>query len=152
MNYERIMLNGAKRMKSDAGFYNMKAKKIALNSFYKTDTLAQIDRILRWQEKAEYCRMFYDTAYRALQLTQIGYRALLTEIYLSKTDPKILCAKYRVSLMTLYRKLSRARFAFRCCLKMLGASEQWFYDLYGDLPWVKEMSKFQPGRGGRLAA
>lgn len=150
MNYERIMLNGAKKMRSDARFYYDKSKRTAINSFCKTNTLKQICKVLHFREKADYCQTFFDVTYGALQLTAIGYRALLAEIYLKKTDPKVLCGKYGVSLPKLYRILAKARTAFRSCLILSGATEKWFFDNYGQLSWVKEMSRFVPGRGGKL--
>lgn len=153
MNYELIMLNGAKRMKESARDYMTEAKRAAVASFSSRLAVGeQLEYVARIAEESERCYAFVDLVFTALKRTERGYRALITEIYLKKTPKSNICVKYRIARSKLYRVLSSARKSFERELRALGASEKWFWENYGNVEWVRSMKNFVPGKSGRMSA
>ena len=145
MNHELVMLRGALRMKQSAKDLNKTIRTLALKSYstlnFRDGTMGQVEAICNYTEKRNSYLNFYSGVAKALKRTPKGYRALICEVYLRKTDKQSICQKYKVSISTLYRYLSKARKKFRDCLNDLGYSESWLTTNYQSVPWVAEMLK-----------
>lgn len=153
MNYELIMLKGAKRMKANALRLQTEAENVAVLSYCvencANSTMDQIDRIAKYVDMRDSCMAFVEGVANALSSMPKGYSALLKTVYLKKSDKNELCRKYKISLSTFYRKLERARSSFRTHLNVCGCSEAWFWKNFGDVSWIKSMKKAPSG--GRAA-
>ena len=140
MNHELVMLRGALRMKQSAKDLNKTIRTLALKSYstlnFRDGTMGQVEAICNYTEKRNSYLNFYNGVAKALKRTPKGYRALICEVYLRKTDKQSICQKYKVSLSTLYRYLSKARKKFRDSLNDLGYSESWLTTNYQSVPWV----------------
>lgn len=145
MNHELVMLRGALRMKQSAKDLNKTIRTLALKSYstlnFRDGTMGQVEAICNYTEKRNSYLNFYNGVAKALKRTPKGYRALICEVYLRNTDKQSICQKYKVSLSTLYRYLSKARKKFRDSLNDLGYSENWLATNYKCVPWVAEMLK-----------
>ena len=145
MNHELVMLRGALRMKQSAKDLNKTIRTLALKYYstlnFRDGTMGQVEAICNYTEKRNSYLNFYNGVAKALKRTPKGYRALICEVYLRKTDKQSICQKYKVSLSTLYRYLSKARKKFRDSLNDLGYSESWLTTNYQSVPWVAEMLK-----------
>lgn len=145
MNYELIMLNGAKRMYSAANECFFCAKQKAVHSFYRAagceGTLAQMEEVSRLMDKGARYMAFCKTVAQALKGVVKPYRALLVQAYIRKIPKSEICAKYRVSQKELYRELRRGRNMFRNSLRLNGADERWFYANFGDIGWMYDCSR-----------
>ena len=154
MNHELVMLRGALRMKQSAKEFNKTIKTLALKSYstanWRDGTMGQVEAICNYSEKRDKCLNFYNGVANALKLTPKGYRALICEVYLYNTDKQSICEKYKISLSTLYRYLSKARSCFRSRLESLGMSEKWLATNYQGMPWVAEQLK-SSGKGRPIA-
>ena len=144
MNYELIMLRGANRMKYEAVSASKEIMNIAVTSYstlnYKDGTLGQAEEICRRAAERDHCLLFYNALMQGLRSVPKGNRALLVAIYLKNADKRGICAKYGVSLSTLYRKLSLSRAMLRSALNALGYNEKWFRDNFGSVDWIAEAS------------
>lgn len=149
MNYELIMLKGVKRMKASAKKLQSEAERAAVLSYCVencgTATAEQIDRISKYVDLRNDCMTFVNGVVSALSSMPKGYAALLKAVYLKKTDKNLLCGKYKVSLSTFYRTLAKARSSFRCHLDSCGCTEAWFWKIFGDVCWVKNMKNRSSG-------
>lgn len=145
MNHELIMLRGANRMKYCTVSVSQEIMSIALTSYstlnYKGGTLGQVEAISKRAETRDRCLLFYNALMRGLRSIPKGNRALLVAIYLKNADKRGLCAKYNVSVSTLYRKLTASRTMLRSALDALGYDEQWFNDNFGCFDWITAMRK-----------
>ena len=145
MNHELVMLRGALRMKQSATEFDKTIKTLALKSYstanWRDGTMGQVEAICDYTEKRNKCLDFYNGVADALKLTPKGYRALICEVYLRNTDKQSICQKYKVSLSTLYRYLSKARSCFRNKLEQLGMNEKWLTTNYQGTSWITEQLK-----------
>ncbi len=105
----------------------------------KNGTMGQCQQICYYTRKRDGYLQFYNGVKEALANTPKGYRALITHVYLKNADKQLLCQRYKLSLSTLYRYLSKARKCFKCQLILLGMDEKWLVENYSTLPWVEEM-------------
>lgn len=154
MNHELVMLRGALRMKQSAHEFNKTIKNLALKSYstfnWRDGTMGQVQAICDYTERRDKCLRFYNGVADALKLTPKGYRALICEVYLYRTDKQTICNRYKVSLSTLYRYLSKARKTFKSKLEKLGMDESWLQTNYQSMPWVAE--QLQHSGKGRPSA
>lgn len=145
MNHELVMLRGALRMKQSASELNKTIHTLALKSYstanWRDGTMGQVEAICHYTEKRNKCMDFYNGVADALKLMSKGYRALICEVYLHNTDKQSICQKYKVSLSTLYRYLSKARNSFRSKLEQLGMDEKWLTTNYQGTTWIAEQLK-----------
>ena len=143
MNHELIMLRGANRMKYYAQSVSQEIMRIAVTSYstlnYKDGTMGQVKEICSRAKIRDDCLLFYNALVSALRRIPKGNRALLVAVYLKNADKKSICAKYKVSASTLYRKLYVSRSLLRAELDALGYDEKWFTDAYSYIDWIDEM-------------
>ncbi len=143
MNHELVMLRGALRMKKSATRLTKVVNRMALKSFstekYRNGTMGQIQDICHYTEMRDKHLNFYSSVKQALSTTPKGYRALICEVYLKRTNKQNLCQRYKVSLSTLYRKLALARKSFKRQLDSIGCDQQWLIEQYGDICWVRDL-------------
>ena len=151
MNYELIMLNGAKRMKQTGNDYLALAKKKALSSFYDSATTSeQILKVAEQVKHADSCFAFHNLTLAALKSMRKGYRALMYKIYVKGEDKKLIAKRHGISLSKLYRALAKAKAEFCLELKKLGCTSDWFWNTYGEYDWVNRLGSYVSGHSGRL--
>lgn len=151
MNYELIMLNGAKRMKQAGNDYLALAQKKALASFYDSATTSeQILKVAEQVQHADSCFAFHNFTLAALKSMRKGYRALMYKIYVKGEDKKLIAKKYGISLSKLYRALAKAKTEFCFELKKLGCDSVWFWNTYGEYDWIQRLGLYVSGHSGRL--
>ena len=143
MNHELIMLRGANRMKYYAKSVSQEIMRIAVSSYstmnYKNGTMGQVEAICQRAKVRDNCLLFYNALIDGLRRIPKGNRALLVAVYLKNADKSAICAKYKVSSSTLYRKLFVSRSLLRAELDALGYDEQWFRENFGYIDWIAEM-------------
>ncbi len=142
LKYELIMLRGYGRMGFGVKKLNNYVAKLAVRShcgFGPQDTLGQAVTLSSITIERDRLEAFRSAVVRALRGVPRGQRALLVEVYLKNTARKCLCEKYSVAPRTMYRKLAAARSAFRQNLCLLGYTEKWMREVYGDIEWISEM-------------
>ena len=142
MNYELIMLREAVRMKRSANVLKNEINLVAPRSYvsdnWRDGTIGQMLEICNLQRQIAVYEKYYDTVIRALKHVPKGYRALLVAIYLKNTDKEQIVQKYKVSVSTIYRKLCLARKLFLKRLYIIGCTESWFLDNFGDIDLHKQ--------------
>lgn len=143
MNHELVMLRGIEYCKNSVKKLNEQCLRTALGTFsaesYREGTMGQARDLAEICIKRDkFCRLL-ELVKTALKNMPKGYRALIISVYIKKTPKEALCAKYGVSLSTVYRKLNLARECFKSKLLLLGCDEQWFADTYGNTEWVNAM-------------
>lgn len=137
MNYELIMLRSANRIKYCDKSLSLEIKQIALTSYavlnYKDGTMGQIRLMSERAQLRDKCRLFWQSLVEALKIMPKPYCALLVTVYFKKSDIPSLCARFKKSKSTLYRKLWEARNHLKNALTSLGYDEKWFKDNFSDM-------------------
>lgn len=145
MKYELIMLRYANKIKYCDKCISCEIRQIALTSYsvlnFRDGTMGQMSLISELAGLRDKCRLFWQSLVEGLKAIDKPYRALLVAVYLKNADISVMCAKYRTSKSTFYRRLWRARALLRQALARQGYDEQWFDCNFGDLDIVSEMNQ-----------
>lgn len=137
MKNELTALKSIRHCKAIAKKLDGECKKLALSSFcaynFQNDTLGQMREIAQLVCKRDVTERYFQTVVDALTEMPRGYRALLFSVYVKNLSKADICAKFGVSVATLYRKLACARKLFAQNLQIAGADETWFVKIYDAL-------------------
>jgi len=137
MKNELTVLKSIRHCKAIAKKLDEECKALALSSFcalnFPNDTLGQMREIAQLVCKRDETENYFRTVVGALGDLPRGYRALLLAVYDKNVCKAELCAKYGVSVATLYRKLACARKLFAENLQKVGADEPWFENVFDAL-------------------
>ncbi len=137
MKNELTVLKSIRYCKTISKKLGKECKKLALSSFCaintQNGTLGQMREIAQLVCKRDLTERYFQTVVDALADMPHGYRALLFSVYIKNFSKTELCAKYDVSVATLYRKLACARKCFAENLHKAGADESWFVKIFDAL-------------------
>lgn len=145
MNHELVMLRSYKRMKRLSESLTEETQFRIVKSYTAEmrcdDTQAQFREICKMIQLRDSCVLYCNAVINALAIMDKPLRALITEVYFKRADPKDIALRYRVETRRVYHKLSQARSQFRSKLDYLGYTFEWCARNFAEFGFLDECKK-----------